>query len=75
MFVKAKPKGVVNYKPCERQDDVTRAEHQKFQVEPVGRISEHPRHIPYNSEKRTFQEKTGRDAFEGKKPPTNLMQY
>ena len=64
-FVKAKPKGQVNYGPCEIQDHVTRTEHQKFQVEPIGSISEYPRHIPYNSEKKSFQEKTGRDAFEG----------
>ena len=66
VFVKSKPKGQVNYEPCEIQDDFLRAEHQRFQVEPIGHIRDHPRHIPYNSEKKTFQEKTGRDAFEGK---------
>ncbi|KAG8528187.1 uncharacterized protein KY384_007104 [Bacidia gigantensis] len=63
-FVKVNPKGQVNYHPCELQDSVTRAEHQNFKVEPIGAISDYPRHIPYNSEKKDFQEKTGRDAFE-----------
>ena len=66
IFVKAEPKGDINYKPCELQSDTVKAEHEKFQVEPIGRISEYPRHIPYNSEKKSFQQRTGRDAFEGK---------
>lgn len=28
-------------------------------------IVEYPRHIPYNSEKKSFLEKTGRESFEG----------
>ncbi|KAL9098750.1 MAG: hypothetical protein Q9163_005643 [Psora crenata] len=64
IFVKADPKGKINYRPCEIQDDTIRAEHVKFQVEPIGHISEYPRHIPYNSQKKSFQQKTGRDAFE-----------
>ena len=64
-FVKAKPKGDVNYPPFEIQDEATAAEHLKFDVQPIGRIKEYPKRIPYNSEKKTFQQKTGMDGFEG----------
>ncbi|KAN0087393.1 Transcription regulator HTH, APSES-type DNA-binding domain containing protein [Elaphomyces granulatus] len=30
----------------------------------MGQISHYPRHIPYNSEKKSFLEKTGRESFE-----------
>lgn len=41
----------------------------------MGHIAEYPRHIPYNSEKKTFQEKTGRESFEGNscKPEIRFM--
>lgn len=65
VFVKGKPKGEIRYTPCEIQDETIAAEHKKFEVEPIGRIGHYPRHIPYNSEKKSFQQKTGRDAFEG----------
>ncbi len=63
--MKGETKGKVNYKPCEAQDKIIKAEHEKFEVEPIGRISQYPKHIPYNSEKKSFQQRTGRDAFEG----------
>ena len=65
-FVKGKPKGEVNYPPYEIQDEATAAEHKKFEVQPIGRIGEYPKRIPYNSEKKTFQKKTGMDGFEGR---------
>lgn len=64
-FVKGKPKGEVNYPPYEVQDDATAAEHEKFEVQPIGHIGEYPKRIPYNSEKKTFQQKTGMDGLEG----------
>lgn len=64
-FVKGKPKGEVNYPPYEIQDEATAAEHEKFEVQPIGRIGEYPKRIPYNSEKKNFQQKTGMDGFEG----------
>ena len=64
-FVKGKPKGEVNYTPYEIQDEATAREHIKFEVQPIGRIGEYPKRIPYNSEKKTFQQKTGMDGFEG----------
>ena len=63
-FVKGEPKGEVNYPPYEIQDETTAAEHAKFEVQPIGRIGEYPKRIPYNSEKKTFQQKTGMDGFE-----------
>ena len=65
VHMKTEPNGEVKFKPCEIQDDTIAAEHQKFHVEPVGRISDYPRHIPYSSDKKSFQRKTGRDSIEG----------
>jgi hypothetical protein len=31
----------------------------------MGDIAEYARHIPYNSDKKSFQERTGRESFEG----------
>ena len=68
VFAKGKIKGEVNYAPFERLDEEIMREVQKFQVYPLGKIQEYSRHIPYNSEKKSFLEKTGRESFEGKKP-------
>ncbi|KAH7083248.1 hypothetical protein BKA63DRAFT_402686 [Paraphoma chrysanthemicola] len=58
--------GIVNYPPYEAGDDqdlVT--EHRRFQMFPLGEIRKKGvRHIPYNSDKKDFLDKTGRDAFE-----------
>lgn len=64
-FVKGKPKGEVNFPPFEVQDQTTAMEHQNYEVQPIGQISDYPKRIPYNSDKKTFQQKTGRDGFEG----------
>lgn len=64
IFVKGKPRGEVRYKPDEDQDEEIAAEHKRFQVYPMGEISKYCRHIPYNSEKKSFLEKTGRESFE-----------
>ncbi|KAE8447792.1 hypothetical protein EG329_010186 [Mollisiaceae sp. DMI_Dod_QoI] len=64
IFAKGKIKGEVHYPPFERFDEETMREVQKFQVYPLGKIQEYSRHIPYNSEKKSFLEKTGRESFE-----------
>ena len=64
-FVKGETKGEVSYPPYEIQDEATAAEHKRFEVQPIGRIGEYPKRIPYNSEKKAFQRKTGMDGFEG----------
>lgn len=65
IFAKGKIKGEVNYPPFERFDEDTMREIRQFQVYPLGEIQTYARHIPYNSEKKSFLEKTGRESFEG----------
>ena len=65
VFAKGKIKGDVNYPPFEDLDEDTRHEINKFHVYPLGKIELYCRHIPYNSEKKSFLEKTGRESFEG----------
>lgn len=65
VFAKGKLQGMNRYPPCEKQDEKIAAEHRRFQIYPMGKISEYRRHIPYNSEKKSFLEKTGRESFEG----------
>ncbi|KAF2020725.1 DNA-binding domain of Mlu1-box binding protein MBP1 [Aaosphaeria arxii CBS 175.79] len=62
----AKVNGPVNYPPYEYMDDKElQAQHRKFQIYPNGNIRQKgPRRIPYNSDKKDFMNKTGRDAFE-----------
>ncbi|RYP79603.1 hypothetical protein DL769_002842 [Monosporascus sp. CRB-8-3] len=61
---KSRPKGVVNFAPYERLDEASLRQVRKFQVFPLGRIQEYCRHIPYNSGKKDFYVKTGRESFE-----------
>lgn len=63
---KYKPRGVIKYFPFEIIDEVSRREVLRFCVTPFGRIQESCAHIPYNSGKKDFFEKTGRESFEGK---------
>ncbi|KAI9645605.1 hypothetical protein NHQ30_006347 [Ciborinia camelliae] len=65
VFAKGKIKGDVNFPPFENLNEETMREVQKFHVYPLGKIQEYSRHIPYNSEKKNFLEKTGRESFEG----------
>lgn len=60
--------GIVNYPPHEADNDRDLVvQHQRFQVYPLGEIyKKGVRHIPYNSDKKDFLEKTGREAFESK---------
>jgi len=54
------------FPPHEAGDDnELAAQHKKFQLFPMGEIASYVHRIPYNSDKKTFLEKTGRDAFEG----------
>ncbi|APA05722.1 hypothetical protein SS1G_01927 [Sclerotinia sclerotiorum 1980 UF-70] len=59
-----KIKGDVNFPPFEHLSEETMREVQKFHVYPLGKIQDYCRHIPYNSEKKNFLEKTGRESFE-----------
>ncbi|KAJ5662584.1 uncharacterized protein N7477_010200 [Penicillium maclennaniae] len=55
--------GEVRYPPCEERDEDLARIHEEFQMKPMGGIAKYPRHIPYQSDKKSFQEKTGRDSF------------
>lgn len=68
----------VNYPPFESLEDdfcLTVAEreelarqHKLFDIKPRGedKIGDHPKHIPYSSDKKSFGGKTGREGFDGK---------
>lgn len=58
-------RGECRYPPDEFQDELLEAKHQMHEVYPIGDIATYARHIPYNSEKKLFWEKTGRENFEG----------
>ncbi|KAI1426810.1 hypothetical protein F5Y12DRAFT_793539 [Xylaria sp. FL1777] len=64
IFTKGKPKGAINFQPFENLDEVSLHQTRIFQVYPLGKIREYSRHIPYNSGKKDFFEKTGRESFE-----------
>ena len=67
IFTKCRPRGKVRFPPHEAGgDDALSAQYKAFQIHPMGNIGDYCRHIPYNSEKKSFLTKTGRDCFEGK---------
>lgn len=65
VFKEGTIRGECRYPPDEYQDELLEAKHQMYEVYPIGDIATYPRHIPYNSEKKLFWEKTGRESFEG----------
>ncbi|PGH23607.1 hypothetical protein AJ80_02388 [Polytolypa hystricis UAMH7299] len=64
VFTRGKIRGELRYPPCEYQIKELAEAHKALQIHPMGHITEFPRHIPYNSEKKSFLEKTGRESFE-----------
>lgn len=66
IFNKGKARGEIRYPAYEERDEELVRIHQEFRVHPFGNIADYPRHIPYNSDKKTFQDRTGRESFEGK---------
>jgi hypothetical protein len=66
VFAKGKIKGDVNFPPFEDFDAKDLQEIQRYKIYPLGKIEQYCRHIPYNSEKKSFLEKTGRESFEGR---------
>ncbi|KAE8354009.1 transcription regulator HTH, apses-type DNA-binding domain-containing protein [Aspergillus coremiiformis] len=64
IFTRGTTKGPLRYPPCEDRTDELAQIHRAFNLHPMGEIALYPRHIPYNSDKKTFQEKTGRESFE-----------
>ena len=59
--------GYLNYPPHEEaRDEHLAFQHRRYKVFPIGEIrSKGARHIPYNSDKKDFMDKTGRESFEG----------
>lgn len=56
----------MNFAPFEPLDESSLREIRRFQVHPLGSIQETGERIPYNSGKKDFFTKTGREGFEGK---------
>lgn len=67
VFIKGKPKGDIQYWPCEDENEDIAAEHKKYEIFPKGHIADYCKHIPYNSEKKSFLLKMGREGFQGQK--------
>ncbi|KAM0563560.1 hypothetical protein ACHAPJ_001284 [Fusarium lateritium] len=63
-LAKSKLRGQVRFPPFEHLNEVAFQEIQRFQVNQFGHIHETCLHIPYNSGKKDFFEKTGRESFE-----------
>ncbi|KAL2024499.1 hypothetical protein VTK56DRAFT_7542 [Thermocarpiscus australiensis] len=61
---RCKVKGVVHFPPFEALDEASLREVRRFQVYPFGSIQDTCRRIPYNSGKKDFFSKTGREMFE-----------
>lgn len=74
--VKDKPTGDVKYPPYELcQDPKIGPELDKYNVKPdrtKGKIIEYPRYIPYASNKRTLQVRTGLKGLHGKSAESGL---
>ncbi|KAL4737216.1 hypothetical protein BDV11DRAFT_216847 [Aspergillus similis] len=64
IFQRGKPRGEVRYPPYEDREGKFSCQHRDFRIHPLGNIADYPRHIPYNSDKKSFQERTGRESFE-----------
>lgn len=73
VFTRGKIRGELRYPPCEFQDKELARAHNELQIHPMGHIQEFPRHIPYNSEKKSFLEKTSRESFEGENGPSQTI--
>ncbi|KAJ5544491.1 hypothetical protein N7535_007110 [Penicillium sp. DV-2018c] len=68
IFRPGETQGEVRYRPHLAQDPELERLHREFAIHPMGAIDRYPREIPYNSEKKTFSGRTGRDCF-------NVFQY
>ncbi|KAF5240280.1 hypothetical protein FAUST_4444 [Fusarium austroamericanum] len=63
-LAKSRLRGQVRFPPHEHLDEVALQEIRRHRVTPFGNIHETCLHIPYNSGKKDFFEKTGRESFE-----------
>lgn len=65
-MTKSKSLGPINFAPFEEIDQASYREMCRFRVSPFGKIRQSCQHIPYNSSKKDFFEKTGRESIESK---------
>lgn len=65
-MTKSKPLGPINFAPFEEINRASYQEMCRFSVSSFGKIRQSCQHIPYNSSKKDFFEKTGRESIEGK---------
>ncbi|KAJ5349235.1 hypothetical protein N7541_006962 [Penicillium brevicompactum] len=68
VFLPGKIQGTCRFPPYEERDEELAKHHKQFRLRPMGNIADFPRQIPYASDKKTFQQRTGRDSF-------NVFQY
>ncbi|KAL2266990.1 hypothetical protein VTJ83DRAFT_4267 [Remersonia thermophila] len=61
---RGRPRVSVRYPPFENLDEATLREVRRFRVHPLGAIQHTSERIPYNSGKKDFSSKTGREGFE-----------
>lgn len=66
-MTRSKPQGSINFAPFEEIDQLSYQEICRFCVSPFGKIWQTCQRIPYNSSKKDFFEKTGRESIEGKR--------
>ncbi|KAK3997392.1 hypothetical protein QBC44DRAFT_94151 [Cladorrhinum sp. PSN332] len=62
--LRSRPKGNVNFAPFEDLEAASLQAVFEFGIFPFGRIMETARRIPYNSSKKDFYQKTGRESFD-----------
>lgn len=65
IFTPGPIRGECRFPPDDYQDAELAKHHRHFNVIPFGEIADYPRHIPYNSEKKLFWERTNRECLEG----------
>jgi hypothetical protein len=73
IFAKGEIRGEVRYPPYETPSEDVKKMLREFQVYPMTGLAEFCRHIPYNSEKKSFLEKTGRESFEGVETDPSIL--
>lgn len=62
----SRQRGPVNFPPYEDLHGEAYNEVRRFRVRPLGQIRKSYEHIPYNSSKKDFFSKTGREGIEGR---------
>ena len=64
-YEEGEPIGPVSYPPFEADNEHLEKQYERFSISPRNGIAKYPRNVPYSSDKKQFQAKTGRDSFNG----------